>query len=689
MTSTANLTASFEGLAVAAFESRRAGEIATLISRFGGVPRIAPSMREVPLAGNAKAMVFGEALLAGKLDVVIFMTGVGVTMLLQVLEDRHPRSVIVEALSAARVVARGSKTVRALDDAGVRIAVKVPEPNTWREVLRELGENPQAHHGLQEFDLKGARVALQEYGEPNEPLVKGLEARGADVFRVPVYRWALPEDVTPLEAVVGEMIDGQARIVLFTNAVQADHLMQFAGLRACAPELRRALHRSVTGSIGPTCSEALRKHGLAVDLEPDLHKMGILVHEAARRAPSLLRSKDAGAADSSPAAVSSRGTAAEVVGCSADLSSQSAAFPAATIAIAESNRNAALPRWHDSRFMRACRLEPVDATPVWLMRQAGRYMKEYRELRARTPFLELCKNPERVAEITVFAARRIGADAAILFADLLLIAEPMGFSLEYDRGGGPWVTPTLRSAAQIDRLREIDPRDPLGYVFEAVRRTRASLDDSVPLIGFAGAPFTLASYLIEGGGSKTFRHTKTLMFSDPGAWHALMEYLSRSIAAYINGQMEAGAGAVQIFDSWVGCLSPSLYREFVLPHMRKLFQALTPGAPVIHFGTGTGQLLELMRDAGGSVIGLDFRVELDDAWSRLGAATGVQGNLDPAVLYADVATIRERARGILRQARGQSGHIFNLGHGVLPETPVEHVADLVKIVHDESARMQR
>lgn len=646
-----------------AFESRRAAEIATLISRHGGIPRVAPSMREVPLEHNTEVMTFGEKLLAEQLDAVIFMTGVGVTTLLQVLESRYARTRIIEALSRTRIVARGSKTVRALEEMGVPIAVKVPEPNTWHEVLRKLDERPQG------FELKGARIALQEYGAPNDALVTELEARGAVVLRVPVYRWTLPEDMAPLESVLHEIIEGRARIALFTNAVQADHLMLFAAQKKCEPELRRALAGCVVCSIGPTCSEALIARGLAVDFEPELHKMGILIHEAARRAPGLLRQKEGAA-------------------CSAELSSQSATFPAATIKIAGSKSNSALPRWHDSRFMKACRMEPVDSTPVWLMRQAGRYMKEYRDLRARVPFLDLCKNPELVAEVTVSAARRIGADAAILFADLLLIAEPMGFNLEYDRGGGPWVTPTLRTAAQVDRLREVEPPDSLGYVFEAVRRTRASLDAATPLIGFAGAPFTLASYLIEGGASKTFRHTKTLMFSDPGAWHALMEYLARNLAAYINGQIEAGAQAVQIFDSWVGCLAARDYREFVLPHMRRLFQALAPGVPIIHFGTGTGQLLELMREAGGDIIGLDFRVELDDAWSRLGAGVGVQGNLDPAVLYAELATIRERTVRILRQAAGRPGHIFNLGHGVLPETPVEHAADLVKIVHEESARMK-
>ncbi|MBZ5514107.1 MAG: uroporphyrinogen decarboxylase [Acidobacteriia bacterium] len=303
-------------------------------------------------------------------------------------------------------------------------------------------------------------------------------------------------------------------------------------------------------------------------------------------------------------------------------------------------------RWNESRFMKACRLEPVDATPIWLMRQAGRYMREYAELRARVPFLELCKNPQLVSEVTVTAAERLGVDAAILFADLLLIVEPLGFQLEYDQGEGPVITPRLEGPAGVGRLREVEPEGSLCYVYEAIRRTRAALNPSTPLIGFAGAPFTLASYLIEGGGSKNYRRTKSLMYRDPGAWRALMEHLARNLAKYINGQIAAGAQALQVFDSWV----------------------------------------ELMRDAGGDIIGVDWRRELDEAWSRLGPKVGIQGNLDPVVLCADLPYIRERTERILRQADGRPGHIFNLGHGILPETPSENVTALVEMVHEMSSR---
>src|SRR5688572_20105333 len=336
----------------------------------------------------------------------------------------------------------------------------------------------------------------------------------------------------------------------------------------------------------------------------------------------------------------------------------------------------------DSPFMRACRREPGLYTPVWLMRQAGRYMPEYRELRQRVSFLDLCKTPELAAEVTVTAAERLRVDAAIIFADILLIIEPMGLQLEFAQGDGPSIGNPVRSAGDVKRLREVEDVSPLSFVFEAIRMTRGALRPELPLIGFSGAPFTLASYMIEGGGSKNYVHTKTLMYDDPGAWHRMMALISRALVKYLNAQIFAGAQAVQLFDSWVGCLSVDDYREFVLPHTRSVITGVKPGVPVIHFGTGTGALLELMREAGGDVIGLDWRVRLDEAWQRLGHDVAVMGNLDPVALFASTDALRAHAKRIVDQAAGRPGHIFNLGHGILPETPVENVIALVEMVHE-------
>jgi uroporphyrinogen decarboxylase len=336
-------------------------------------------------------------------------------------------------------------------------------------------------------------------------------------------------------------------------------------------------------------------------------------------------------------------------------------------------------------FLAACRREPTPYTPIWLMRQAGRYMPEYRAVREKLGFLALCKSPDTAAEVTVTAALRLGVDAAIIFADILLVLEPMGVGLEYTRGDGPAIHRPVRSAADVDRLAAVDLAA-LDYVAQAVRRARAALPAHLPLIGFAGAPFTLAAYLIEGGGSHTYTRTRAFMHAEPGAWSRLLARLAETVAGYLNMQIAAGAAAVQLFDSWVGCLAPDDYRTHVLPHVRTLMAALRPGTPVIHFGTGTSGLLEAMRAAGGDVIGLDWRVDLDAAWARLGHEVAVQGNLDPAVLLAPVSEIRRQAAAILARAAGRPGHIFNLGHGILPETPVDHVRALVDTVHELSRR---
>jgi uroporphyrinogen decarboxylase len=343
----------------------------------------------------------------------------------------------------------------------------------------------------------------------------------------------------------------------------------------------------------------------------------------------------------------------------------------------------------NSPFMRACRRESVPYTPIWLMRQAGRYMKEYRDVRARYGFLEMCKTPEVAAEVTVYAAHRLNVDAAIIFADILLILEPLGLDLEFAKGEGPVIHNPVREAADVDRVREVESVEllaSLDYVMQAISVTRRELKPNIPLIGFCGAPFTLASYICEGGGSKNYITTKRLMYNDPGAWHELMSRISRALALYLNAQIDAGAQAVQLFDSWVGCLSPADYREYVLPHTRAVIESVRAGVPVLHFGTGTATLLELIREAGGDVIGFDWRVELDEAWARVGYDTAVMGNLDPVSLFANVEHVRSEAKRILDAAANRDGHVFNLGHGILPETPVETVVALVEAVHEMSQR---
>jgi len=313
-------------------------------------------------------------------------------------------------------------------------------------------------------------------------------------------------------------------------------------------------------------------------------------------------------------------------------------------------------------------------------------MAEYREIRAQTTFLELCKNPQLCSEIMVTAVSRLGVDAAIIFSDLLPILEPMGLDLEFAQGEGPVIHNPIREAADVDRVLELETVDSLDFVVETVRQTRLDLPDDIPLIGFAGAPFTLASYTIEGGASRNYLHTKTLMYRDGGAWRALMERFVRAVTRYLNAQIAAGAQCVQLFDSWVGCLGPDDYRRYVLPYITEIVAGIVPGVPVINFGTGNPALLPLLAAANSQVIGIDWRVRLDEAWETVGHDRAVQGNLDPLVLLADRDVIRQRTQEVLDQAGGRPGHIFNLGHGVLQQTPVDNAIALVDAVHELSCR---
>ena len=319
------------------------------------------------------------------------------------------------------------------------------------------------------------------------------------------------------------------------------------------------------------------------------------------------------------------------------------------------------------------------------MRQAGRYMAEYRAVRKHHSILEICKTPELAAEVTITAAEKLGVDAAIIFADLLLPLEVMGLPFRFAAGEGPVIEQPLRSRKSVDALQSHRASE-LGYVAESVRRVVKHFKDKLPVIGFCGAPFTLASYMIEGGGSRNYINTKKMMYTDPGAWETLMGKLVEVLAAYSLDQVEAGADALQIFDSWVGCLSVEDYCRYVLPHARELVRRLkTPSVPIIYFGTDTAALLPSMKATGAQVIGVDWRIPLDAAWESLNFAGAIQGNLDPVVLFADQKELQARAAAILAQAGGRPGHIFNLGHGILPETPVEKVRALVNFVRELSA----
>ncbi len=636
--------ANFSGLRVAAFESRRSEDMARLIKRHSGRPFVSPSMREVPLDNVSAVVDFAKHLITGQIDVVIFTTGVGLRQFVAIVERHMKKSRVLSGLADIVTIARGPKPTAVMKELGLTPTHRVPEPNTWREILALVDKT---------LSIANLRIGLQEYGKMNPSLIAGLEARGAHVWNLKVYDWDLPEDTHLLCENVEALAESEREVVLFTSAQQVVHLFLIADQLGKVNALRNGLRNAVVASIGPTTSEMLREYRVNVDLAPEHSKMGQLVAAAAGQSKMLLDRKQ-------------------------HLSS----------VLSGSAQHVLDPKapWYDSPFMKACRGEVCDVTPVWLMRQAGRYMPEYREVRAKTNFLELCKSPDLCAEVMVTAVNRLGVDAAIIFSDLLPILEPMGLDLEYAHGEGPVIHNPIRESADADRLVELEHVDALHFVTQTVRLTRAELPEDIPLIGFAGAPFTLASYAIEGGASRNYLHTKTLMYRDEGAWQAIIGRLARAVTVYLNAQIASGAQCVQLFDSWVGCLGPDDYRRYVLPFVRQIVEAITPGVPVIHFATGNPALLPLMAEAGSTVVGIDWRIRLADAWKVVGYDRAVQGNLDPTVLLADQHEIRLQAKEILDQVGGRPGHIFNLGHGVLPQTPVDNVVALVDAVHELSAR---
>ena len=644
-----SLSPSFGGLRVAALESRRRDDFARLIERFGGVPFVSPSMREIPIEKNKEAVDFAYRVITGEIGAVIFLTGVGFKQLITAIEPHVDKQRFLDALSDIPTLARGPKPVAAMRELGLQPTHLAPEPNTWREVLQTIDQH---------LPISNLTVGLQEYGITNHSLIGGLEARGARVTTVRVYQWELPEDTKPLEENIRAIVRGERDCLLFTSAHQAVNLLRIATALDCESDLRSALQSMVVASIGPTTSEMLQHLDIPIDLEPDHPKMGHLVQASAEKGPRILKAKRF--------ARSPR--------------------PNMNDDVKKGPTDPLQASLQESCFMKACYRQPSDVTPVWLMRQAGRYMAEYRAVREKVSFLELCKNSALCAEVMVTAVDKLGVDAAIIFSDLLPILEPMGFQLEFTTGDGPVIHNPIRTPKDVDRVRLLENMDALQFVPDTVRATRASLPTKIPVIGFSGSPFTLASYMIEGGGSRNYIHTKTLMYTDPVAWKVLMSKLVDSIALYLNSQIAAGAQCVQLFDSWAGCLSPNEYRTRILPHMHQLLDSIVPGVPVINFATGNPMLTSLLRGDSRTVVGLDWRVPLDVGWDMAGNDRAVQGNLDPIVLFADLETIRDQVHYVLSQASGRPGHIFNLGHGILPGTPVDNVIALVDMVHELSDR---
>ncbi|MGH7885612.1 MAG: uroporphyrinogen decarboxylase [Thermodesulfobacteriota bacterium] len=647
---------SFNGLNVTSFESRRSEEIKKLIKYHNGNPRVAPSMRELPEAESLNVNTFADEIFNGRVDLLILTTGVGTRYLSNLMIDKFGSDKYLKALKSTKIVARGPKPVAALRELDLKPDITVPEPNTWKDILKTVEE-----YGI---DLKDKSVFVQEYGITNERFIGALKDLGAIVNTIRIYKWGLPEDLNPLKDAIKSISEGREDCLIFTSSQQVINLLDIAAEQELERPLRDGIGRAIVGSIGPTTTETLIEKGISVDYEPNSPKMGNLVRELARRSSHLLEKKR----------IASQNGIATDKWNRIDMVWPSSAPDRKQITF-------------NSEFMKACRLEKTDYTPIWLMRQAGRFLREYRELRSKVSFLDLCKKPALSAEVTLMAVDRLDVDAAIIFSDILLILESLGVGLEFSNDEGPLIKKPIRNEEDIKSLLDFETES-LEFVYDAIKIVRKALDPKIPLLGFAGAPFTVASYAIEGGGSKNYINTKKMMYQDPLLWEIVMETLSQATGKYLNAQIDAGADAVQIFDSWVGCLSPDDYERYVLPYMKKLISGLRKDLPIIIFGTGTYSLLQLFNETGANVIGMDWRVDILEGWEKVGFNKAVQGNLDPVTLFSTPNYVANEARKIIDKVGRRPGHIFNLGHGVLPSTPVDNVLRLIDEVHEYSSEVK-
>lgn len=616
--------------------------IQKLIEIQNGRVSICVCPNESELARNQFSQIANQ-LLTGEMDVAVLVTAAGVNFLVEQASRHVERQRFLDSLTDITTVAGSELSAEAFRAHGIEPTIIIDGPASWRDILIAMDRQVR---------ISNCNVGLEEsdslYG-----LSGGLEARGGRVIRLPVYPQSKPIQEQATIDFFEQIEAGAFQIVLFTCPANVARFCFLAKDFGRARLTNHLLDNHIVLCVGAETAELLRDRQFSVDFQT--------------RETEL------------PAAIK------EIADHMEDISKEKAIIRSSLSGPASSGKDVNAP-WYDSPFMQACRGEPTDVTPIWMMRQAGRYMAEYREVRAKVSFLDLCANPQLCSEVMCTAVQRLGVDAAIIFSDLLPILVPMGMDLEFVKGDGPVIHNPLRTARDIDRVQPLESNDELQFVMDTVTQTRNDLPADMPLIGFAGAPFTLASYMIEGGASRNYALTKKLMYTDQGAWRQLMQHLAESISIYLNGQIEAGAQCLQLFDSWAGCLGFEDYKNFVHPYVKQVIASLPAHVPLINFATGNPALLPLLADTRAGVIGIDWRVRLDDAWQTVGYDRAVQGNLDPTVLLTDRDQIRRQAKFVLDQAAGRAGHIFNLGHGILPQTPVENAIALVDAVHEFSQR---
>ena len=633
----------FDGFHFAALSTDNEDLLQQLVSDNGGQISICVCPNDSTKSTDPAIAQVANQLLTGGIEIVIFVTATGVNFFVEQASRKVDRQRLANSLSDITSIAGSAQAAAAFRAHEVEPTITLDRTSSWRDILISIDK---------QIRISNFNVGLEET-DSIHGLSAGLEARGGRVVRIPVYPQSKP---VPEQSAIDffEQIEaGEFHAILFTSAENVARFCFLAKRFGRARLTSHLLDNHIVLAIGAETAELLRDRQFPVDFLTKHADLTTAIEELASQMKDISKQKQVIRNSLSGPATSSK------------------------------DRNAP---WYDSPFMKACRGEPTDVTPIWMMRQAGRYMPEYREVRAKVSFLDLCSNPQLCSEVMCTAVKRLGVDAAIIFSDLLPILVPMGMDLEFVKGDGPVIHNPIRTAVDIDRIKPLESNDELHFVMETVTQTRNDLPDDIPLIGFAGAPFTLASYMIEGGSSRNYAHTKKLMYTDPGAWNLLMQHLASSISIYLNGQIEAGAQCLQLFDSWAGCLGFEDYKNFVHPYVKQIIASLPAHVPLINFATGNPALLPLLADTRASVIGFDWRVRLDDAWQTVGYDRAVQGNLDPTVLLADRQEIKKQAKVVLDQAARRAGHIFNLGHGILPQTPVENAIALVDAVHELSQR---
>ena len=591
-----------------------------------------------------------SALNIGTIDIMMFRTAAGVAQFLKNLRH-HDRKRALNSLTDIQIIAASPNAATALHSNGLTPHVTVNGDASWRDVLTSIDQTYRSTD-RSGSPLATLNIALEDCADWFS-LSSGLEARGARVLHMDLFPWLVKVPKLTVRDFFEQFEAKTYEAFWFQSAVDASVFLRLSQQFGRARLTDHLLDHHIVISGSNAATEFLNDRGIPIDVTCDQ--------------PTISESLDHVTAQISSLRTRKSNSIKNMSGPSSSSNDPNAP-------------------WYNSPFMKACRGEPTDVTPIWMMRQAGRYMAEYREVRANVSFLELCANSQLCSEVMCTAVNRLGVDAAIIFSDLLPILVPMGLDLEFVKGDGPVIHNPVRTTADIDRVKPLDSNAELEFVMETVRLTRRDLPADMPLIGFAGAPFTLASYMIEGGASRNYATTKTMMHGDPGAWNQLMQHLVQSISIYLNGQIEAGAQCVQLFDSWAGCLSFEDYRTHVHPHVQKIIASLPSDVPVINFATGNPALLPLLADTRASVIGIDWRTRLDDAWQTVGHDRAVQGNLDPTVLLTNPTEIRRQAKIVLDQAAGRPGHIFNLGHGILPMTDVNNAIALVDAVHELSQK---